>query len=122
MKKSDIADLERYAADNNLNFEELVEGIKLIQKHRTIIAKSANKLADWQGDNFAPTILGAAILTLLQLSVYDDPEYLHSAIESLRDIYAQAIRDNASASEMFEIMAQTSFLDSSGSREESTDD
>lgn len=75
MKNKKNSELEQYAIDYGLNYDQLVEGVKLIQKHRPIIAKSGRKLSEWQGDNYAPQILGNLILTVLQLSTYDDPEY-----------------------------------------------
>jgi hypothetical protein len=111
MNQKKYAELEHYALTNGLNYDELVEGIKLIQKHRTIIARSGRKLSEWQGENYAPQLLGILILAVLQLSIYDDPEYMNSALVAMKDIYAQALRDNASASELFEVMAQTSYLE-----------
>ena len=117
MNKKILAELRQRSIEQGLDYDNLVEGLELIKKHSSIVARSANKLLEWQGQNTAPGILGTAILVVLQLSVYEDPEYLTSALESLRDIYAQAMRDNASASELFEVMAQTSLLEKNNNNE-----
>lgn len=101
----------RYAQEVNLEVEELIRSVSLLQKHKKIILRSAKKLSEHDGENEAPTLLGNLILILLQLSEYEDPEYLHSALNSLIEVYKQATRDNADPSELFEIMAATSHLE-----------
>ncbi len=117
MNKKRLAELKQAALEMDMDFDNLVEGLELLNKQTKIIARSAKKLCEWQGENEAPSILGTAILGVLQISVYDDSEYMHSVIVALRDIYAQAVRDNASASALFEIMAQTSLLEKNSTSE-----
>jgi hypothetical protein len=99
------------AQEENLDEEELITSVYFLQKHKKIILRSAKKLSEYEGVNYAPTLLGNIILILLQLSEYEDPEYMHSAINSLIEVYKQATRDNAEPSELFEIMAATSLLE-----------
>lgn len=107
-----VASLRVFAQENGLDEKELIEGIYLLLKHKRIIGRSAKKLSNYVGSNYAPALLGNLVLVLLQLSEYDDPEYLHSAYTALLEIYKQATRDNASPSELFEIMSATSLLES----------
>jgi len=99
------------AQEENLDEEELITSVYFLQKHKKIILRSAKKLSEYEGVNYAPTLLGNIILILLQLSEYEDPEYMHSALNSLIEVYKQATRDNAEPSELFEIMAATSLLE-----------
>lgn len=108
MNKKQREEVIQFALDRGFNAESFTESIELMENQRALIARSANKLVGWKGENTAPAFLGYVILTVLQLSTYEDSEYMLSALESLKDIYQQALRDNASASELFEIMAQTS--------------
>ena len=110
-EQKEIAAISDLAKERNLDEEELIQSITLMSKHKKIILRSAKKLSEYDGTNYAPILLGNLILVLLQLSEYDDPEYLHSALISLIDIYKQATRDYADPSDLFEIMAATSLLE-----------
>lgn len=103
--------LRTHAQELKIDEEELIQSMDFYEKHIAIIGRSAKKLSNYQGSNYAPVLLGNLFLFLLELSVYDDPEYLHSALNALYEIYLQAKRDNADPSELFEIMAATSLIE-----------